>query len=279
MTQTAVETRLRGRRRSGSARAWSPSTVVLPLITLAVFLAAWDIATRLELVEDFLLPTPWAILSQLREYVVEIVTGGEMATHFLVTLNEIVVGFVISVVLGVIIAVAMSEFRFFRDGLYPYIVAIDSTPKVAVAPLFVIWFGFGQSSKIFMVVSIAIFPVIITTLAGLKATNANTLRLMRSLGASRWELLRKVRLRNAMPYFFAGLEIAIAGASVGAVVGEFTAGNQGLGYVTLHAQEMFNLEAAFAAIVLLAVQGIVLHRVVVIARRRIVFWDTTGRKR
>jgi NitT/TauT family transport system permease protein len=252
-------------------RRGSFTTVGLPLISLALVLAVWDVVTRLEVVPDFLLPSPWAIFATLGTFVAEILTGGEALGHFLTTLSEIVIGFLISVVLGVVLAALMSESKWISDAVYPYVVAFDSTPKVAVAPLFVIWFGFGQMSKIVMVITIATFPVVINTLAGLKATDPASQKLMRSLGASRWETFIKLRARNALPLFFAGLELAITGAAIGAVVGEFR-GNKGLGYLTLRAQEMFQLPEAFATIVLLGIQGVILHRLIILMRRRVVFW-------
>lgn len=247
---------------------------VLPLSVLLGFLIFWQLLAVLDVVPDFLLPTATEILATLGSFIVEVATGGPAAEHFLTTLSEIVIGFVISVVLGVAIGTLMNEFKFVSQAFYPYVVAFDSTPKVAVAPLFVIWFGFGQMSKIAMVVAIATFPVVINTLAGLQATKPEELRLLRSLGANRRQMFVKLRMRNAMPFFFAGLELAITGASIGAVVGEFSGGNKGLGYLTLRAQEMFQLPEAFATIALLAIQGILLHRFVIWVRNRVVFWDT-----
>lgn len=247
-------------------------TIALPVLSLAALLGLWDLVTRLELVHDFLLPSPWAIFATLGASVWEIFTGGPTLGHFLTTLSEIGIGFLASVVLGVVVAGLMSESKWISDAVYPYVVAFDSTPKVAVAPLFVIWFGFGQLSKIVMVITIATFPVVINTLAGLRSTDPDAIKLMRSLGASRWETFTKLRVPNALPLFFAGLELGIAGAAIGAVVGEFSGGNRGLGYLTLRAQEMFQLPEAFATIVLLAIQGILLHRLIILMRHRVVFW-------
>lgn len=247
---------------------------ILPLSVLLGFLLLWELVALAGIVPDFLLPRATQILATLGGFVGDVLTGGDAAEHFFTTLSEIVVGFMISVVLGLVIGTLMHEFRIVSRALYPYVVAFDSTPKVAVAPLFVIWFGFGQLSKIVMVVAIATFPVIINTLAGLQATQPEEIRLLRSLGASRWETFVKLRMRNALPFFFAGLELAITGASIGAVVGEFSGGNKGLGYLTLRAQEMFQLPDAFATILLLAAQGILLHRLVILVRDRVVFWES-----
>jgi NitT/TauT family transport system permease protein len=196
-----------------------------------------------------------------------------MWTHFYTTLIEILLGFFFSVVIGVAVGAVLSEFKTVQRATYPYIVAANATPRIAFAPLIVIWFGFDFASKIVMAVAVAVFPVIVNTMAGLAATDRDDLRLMRSLGATRSQLLWRVRIPTALPYLFAGFETAMLFAAVGAVIGEFMAGNAGLGYVTLLAQELFRLDDGFSAIVLLSVQGFLLHRLVVVARRRFVFWQ------
>jgi NitT/TauT family transport system permease protein len=196
-----------------------------------------------------------------------------MWMHFYTTLIEIVLGFIGSVVIGVTIGAVLAEFKPLERALYPYVVAANATPRIAFAPLIVIWFGFDYTSKVVMAIAVAAFPVIVNTIAGLGATDRDDLRLMRSLGATRLQVLWRVRLPTALPYLFAGFETAMLFSAVGAVIGEFMGGNAGLGYVTLLAQELFRLDDAFSAIALLSIQGFVLHRLVVIARRRLVFWQ------
>lgn len=248
--------------------------MALQVGALVAFLGIWEALTASGLIADYLIPQASDVLVVLWQNVVEILTGGPMQAHFVTTLIEIVLGFLGSVVIGVAVGALLAEFEPLRRALYPYVVAINATPRIAFAPLFVIWFGFGYTSKIVMAIAIAAFPVLVNTLAGLSATDADDLRLMRSLGATRGQILRRVRIPTALPYLFAGFETAMLFAAVGAVIGEFMGGNQGLGYVTLLAQELFRLDEAFAAIVLLGIQGFVLHRLVVIARRKFVFWQS-----
>lgn len=249
-------------------------TLALQVGALIAFLGIWEALTASGVIANYLIPQASDVLVVLWDYVVEIFTGGPMQTHFMVTLIEIVLGFLGSVVVGVAVGALLSEFEPVRRALYPYVVALNATPRIAFAPLFVIWFGFGYTSKIVMAIAIAAFPVLVNTMAGLSATDADDLRLMRSLGATRAQILRRVRVPTAMPYLFAGFETAMLFAAVGAIIGEFMGGNEGLGYVTLLAQELFRLDEAFAAIVLLGIQGFVLHRLVVIARRKVVFWQS-----
>ena len=254
-------------------------TVALQVGMLAAVLGLWEALTASEIIPHYLLPRASEVLRTLWTDVVDIVTGGEMWTHFYTTLIEILLGFAFSVVIGVAIGALLAEFRPLQRATYPYVVAANATPRIAFAPLIVIWFGFDYASKVVMAAAIAVFPVIVNTMAGLAATDRDDIRLMRSLGATRSQILWRVRIPTALPYLFAGFETAMLFSAVGAVIGEFMAGNAGLGYVTLLAQELFRLDDAFSAIALLSVQGFLLHRLVVVARRRFVFWQAdTGPK-
>jgi len=248
-------------------------TVTLQVGALGAFLGVWEGLTASGTIPSYLLPRASEVLAALAEDVIDILTGGPMLNHFYTTLIEILVGFVLSVIIGVAIGALLAEFRTIRRATYPYVVAANATPRIAFAPLIVIWFGFDYASKIVMAIAVAVFPVIVNTMAGLAATDRDDLRLMRSLGATRLQLLWRVRIPTALPYLFAGFETAMLFSAVGAVIGEFMAGNAGLGYVTLLAQELFRLDDGFSAIVLLSLQGFVLHRLVVIAGRRLVFWQ------
>lgn len=248
-------------------------TTAMQVGVLLVFLAVWEVLTVTDIIPDYLLPSASEVLTRFGQDVGDIVTGGPMWEHFYTTLTEILIGFFFSVVIGVAIGALLSEFKPVQRAVYPYVVAANATPRIAFAPIIVIWFGFGLSSKIVMAVAIAVFPIIVNTMAGLAATDRDDLRLMRSLGATRTQILWRVRIPTALPYLFAGFETGILFAAVGAVIGEFMSGNAGLGYVTLLAQELFRLDAGFSAILILSIQGFILHRLVVIARRKLVFWQ------
>ncbi|HEX6299222.1 MAG TPA: ABC transporter permease [Acidimicrobiia bacterium] len=264
----AVESTSEGRRGASLIK-----TVVLQVSALAIFLGVWQVLTVSGVIPSYLLPTATEVLAKLGEDIRDILSGGPMWTHFYTTLVEILLGFFFSAVIGIAVGAILSEFKTIQRATYPYVVAGNATPRIAFAPLVVIWFGFDWASKVVMAVAVAVFPVIVNTMAGLAATDRDDLRLIRSLGATRSQLLWRVRIPTALPYIFAGLETAMLFSAVGAVIGEFMAGNAGLGYVTLLAQELFRLDDAFSAIVLLSVQGFLLHRLVVIAARRLVFWQ------
>jgi NitT/TauT family transport system permease protein len=278
--EAAGSRRLRGRQRRERRFSWriGATNLALQLSVLFVVVGAWELLTATGAIHSILVPRPSEIAVALWQDVIEIFTGGAMLEHFNTTLLEVVVGFVASVVLGVGIGALLSEFQLVRRALYPYILGANAIPRIAFAPLFIIWFGFDLTPKVAMVITISTFPVLVNTMAGLSATDRDTLKLMRSLGTTRWQLFWKVRMPYALPYLFAGLETAIIFASVGAIVAEFTGGSRGLGFVTLAAQELFRLPEAFSAITLIAVQAIVLHRLIVIAGRKVIFWQADEAK-
>ena len=251
----------------------------LQLGALGIVVGVWEYLTASGIVHSILVPRPTEIAVAFARDVKDMLLGGDMLGHFNTTLLEVLVGFLASVVFGVGIGAMLSEFEFVRRAFYPYILGANAVPRIAFAPLFIIWFGFGLTSKVALVITISTFPILVNTLAGLSATDRDTLKLMRSLGTTRWQLFRKVRMPYALPYLFAGLETGIIFASVGAIVAEFTGGNRGLGFVTLASQELFRLPEAFSAIILIALQSIILHRLIVILGRKVIFWQADEAKK
>ena len=249
-------------------------TLALQIGSLLAFLAVWELSVISGVVNEILVPAPSAIVEQLAEDTVSLVTGGPMLGHFMTTLTEVVVGFLFAAVLAIVVGVLLSEFRLFRKAVYPYVIALSATPRIAFAPLFIVWFGFGLTSKVVMVAAIAAFPILVNTMAGMDSTDRESLKLMQSLGATRWQTFRRLKVPTSLPFVFAGLESGIIFAAVGAVVAEFTGGSEGLGYLTLVGQELFRLDLAFSAIVFLALQGVLLHRLIIISRRRVVVWQS-----
>jgi NitT/TauT family transport system permease protein len=244
---------------------------------LIAYLVLWEALIDSGAISPYILPAPSEVLRRLWVDIVSIVTGGYMATHFLVTLQEVIVGCVGGFVLAVVLGVAIAESRVVRVALYPYIIAFNAAPRVAFAPLFLIWFGFGLWSKVAMVIAIAAFPVMVGTIAGMAATDPAMEKLMRALGATRWETFAKVRVPLALPFLFAGLESGVILGVIGAVVGEFAGGSAGLGYIVTVAQQQLNLPQGFSAVILLSVMGFLLHFAVLWTQARVIFWKTTTR--
>jgi NitT/TauT family transport system permease protein len=238
-----------------------------------LFLAAWQWAIWFFTIPPIVIPAPLAVLGALRDGIVT----GELPAQFLVTFGEVVMGFLAGAVLGLAWGVLVGLFPLMERLVYPYIVAFQTVPKVAIAPIIVIWFGYGMTSKVIITATIAFFPVLANTIVGLRAAPRDQVELLIALTASRWQIFRLVRFPQALPYIFVGLDVAIVLAVIGAIVGEFVGAQAGLGYLIL--QRDFNLDMAgvFAILLILSVLGIGLHSLVTGLQRRVVFWmDYTG---
>ncbi len=262
----AVEAALAGGGEARRRAAGLALRIVLPALTIAGLVGLWWLATIVFGWEPFLVPTPkdvWLELSRQRD----ILPG-----HVWTTLAETLQGFALAIGLGIPVAVAIAYSRLLELTIYPALVALNAVPKIAIAPLLVIWMGFGAGPKIAMVVLICFFPIVISTATGLKSTPSEFVELARSLSASPLQQFAKVRFPAALPFVFVGLKVAITLAVIGSVVGEFVGATEGLGYVIVASGQNANTSLAFAAIVLLSLLSIVLFYLLVLAERLLVPW-------
>lgn len=227
----------------------------------------WEILVKLLQVPDWLLPAP----SQIIDVIVD--KNTVMLSHTWVTLYESVLGFALALGLGVICAIGIVHFPILRDTLYPGLIMFNSFPKVAIAPLFVVWIGIGIESKIANAFLTAVFPIVLNTIMGLTNMDPELLELVRSMSKSRWILFWKIRLPHSLPYLFAGCKIAISLAVIGAIVGEFISGRSGLGYLVLSANNYFNTPMAFTALLYLVVMSLALYGLVILAEKLILPWS------
>ena len=266
-------------RRGAGQTLRAPGRILPHLGVLAALLAIWHFLVEVtEIVPAILVPPPLDVAESFVSQVLSVVQGGYVRGHFIATVAESWAGFAICIVLGIALGLLISEVRFAKRFLMPYVILFNSTPRIAFAPIFLIWFGFGWQPKIVMAVAVAMFPVLVGTLAGLDAMDADMLRLMRAYGATDWQIFTKARAYVALPYIVAGAKSASVFAVVGAVVGEFAGGREGLGYLILVSQESLNMAAAFAAILLLSVSGLALYLAVTFAGRRLVYWTEDSRQ-
>ncbi|WP_327287102.1 ABC transporter permease [Streptomyces sp. NBC_01198] len=243
---------------AGRAGQW---TAVWYLVAVLLVLLAWEIAIVIGGTPDYLLPPPTQVLKAFRTYHQPLVHNGWF------TLREILFGFAVAVGAGVLLAVPIAFSKMVERVAYPLIVMIQAVPKVALGPLFIVWFGFGLETDIFIAVSVAIFPVIVNTALGLTSIDPDLVRLGRSMGGSPMRLFWLVRLPTALPSIFAGLKVAVTFAVIGAVVGEFIVGGSGLGYLTLSASGNQNVPLLFACVIALAVIGVLFYAAIDIAER------------
>ena len=245
----------------------------LPLLGLVVLLALWVGAVRFLKVPAYILPAPEAVVSALWS---GIATSPSSPLGYYLplwgTLKNAALGLSIGCCLGLFLGSLMAEFRIIEKMVMPYAFALQSLPKVAIAPLIVIWFGFGDGSKIAISALLAFFPMLVNSFTGLRSVEPEKIELMRSLSATRMETYRIVKLPHAAPYIFAGLDMAVVYAFLGTIVAEFLGAQQGMGVVITQAQAITDVAGVFAALVILGTVGIVLHAIVRRAEARIVHW-------
>jgi NitT/TauT family transport system permease protein len=243
------------------------SAVLLPLLGVALVVVVWWLITVVFQVQPFVLPSPPLVLRAFLEL------PGYLIAQSVHTLVEVLEGFAFSLVAGVLIALAVVSSPIVERMTYPLMLAVNSVPKVAVAPLLVLWMGFGQGPKVVMVFLVCFFPIVISTVAGLTSTPPEFVELARSLEAPPWRTFLKVRAPNALPQVFVGLKVAMTLAVIGAVIAEFQAGTTaGLGYVVQQSSGQSETPQAFAAIAILGVMSMVLFYALVVLERVLLPW-------
>lgn len=248
-------------RRRQNIRRDRIGSVIYPTGMMVAVLVVWEAAARLLSIPPYLLPAPSAIVASMDS------NSAVLIKESIGTTFEILLGFALSVVVGVPLALAIYLWRPFARAVYPVLVSSQAVPKVAVAPLFLVWFGFGLMPKVLIAFLIAFFPVVINTAMGLAALEREKIYLARSMGLGPFATFFKIQLPNAMPSIFAGLKISITFAVVGAVVGEFVGGQGGLGYLLLIANGNMDTALLFAGIVALTVLGVVLFLLIGLVER------------
>lgn len=241
--------------------------VAIPAVTLVLLLVLWELA---DLVFDFnrlIMPSPSEIGDALFKYRERLLreTG--------ITMLESVLGFFLGCGIAYILAICFVRSQTVKQAIYPYAIALKSTPLIAIAPLLVLWFGNGMFSKVVMSALVAFFPVLVNSVRGLTAIDAEALDLMRSLSASWWQILYKIRIPNSMGYLFSSLKIASSLAVVGAVIGEFTGASGGIGHLINTSSYNFNTPLMFAGIIMISVGGILFFGIVAFLEQKIVFWE------
>ncbi|MFQ5692436.1 MAG: ABC transporter permease [Nitrospinota bacterium] len=241
--------------------------LILPLgIALAIVLI-WQFWVVTQKVPEAILPTPLKILQTIA------LRLDLLLQHAWPTTRECLVGFLLSVGVGVSLGILLALSRFFRDGIYPLIVAFQVVPKVALAPLFIVWFGLGTTSRTLLAFVIAFFPMVVNTFAGIQSTDPVMIRMARAFNASRWQIFRKIEFPNALPYIFSGLKIGITFAVIGIIVAEFVTAQEGLGYLIVFSEGNVDTPMLMAALTILSIVGIILYGAVIALEKLIIRWD------
>lgn len=246
---------------------WVPA-----LLSAAAVLLAWEFLVGFLAIPAYILPTPSTIVYR----VVTDLTSGLILPHLWLTTVEVVVGFVIAMLAGVALGTLIALIPVLDRTLYPLLLAFQAVPKVAIAPLLIIWFGYGAHSKAVMAALIAFFPIFVNVITGLHTTDARRLLLMRALRANPLQTYLKVRLPSMLPYLFAGLEVGIVFALIGAIVGEFVGASVGLGSLIIQRQAVVDVAGVFSVLVYLSVMGLVMGLLVKVIAHHTTFWARAG---
>ncbi len=238
-----------------------------PILTIVVMIVIWQIVVVEFKVPSYLISSPSAIIGELFLDV-------HWLTHIYVTLYEILAGFLLAIAVGIILGVAIVYSDLLRNTIYPLVVVAQILPKVAIAPLFLVWLGFGDLPKVLITFLIAFFPIVINTAVGLGLVEQELLDVVRCLEATSWQVFRKVRLPTALPYIFGGFKISITLCVVGAVVAEFLGAEVGLGHLIATALVNADTALIFASFMLLSIMGLALYGALEAAERFAVPWRT-----
>jgi NitT/TauT family transport system permease protein len=249
-----------------------PRWVAMTFLFVAV-VEIWDLVTRMEWVSAIILPTPAETLADLIFVGRNLLSGGYMLDALWTTTLTVLYGFLIAIAIGFSLGVLVGETKLGERAVMPYLVGIDAMPKVAFAPLFIAWLGFDISSKVALAAFIATFPIVVATAAGLYAASENERMLFKSVGATRWQTLIRLKLPTGLPYIFTGLKIASVGVMAGAITGEFLGGGRGFGALIRQAASQLDTPRVFALILYLSLLGLALYFTVVWLQRRLVFWN------
>ena len=241
--------------------------VLIAVMHLAV-VVAWQLWVVLGNVESYIMPTPLATFATLLDF-----QSYNWLHNTLVTAASVFGGFWLAVAVGVVLALLFSWSRRLNDAFMPLIVSLNMIPKVALGPIFIVWFSYGLGPNIVIAFSICFLPILITTARGLDEVEPELLDLVRTLKATRWQIFTKIQLPSALPYLFSGMKVAVVLAVAGAIVGEFIASEEGLGYLMLQVQVALDTAAMFMAVLLITAVGVVLYALVLVLERLAVVRD------
>ena len=248
-----------------------PKNFALRLLLIAAVLVVWEAGVVLFAIPQFILPAPSNVF-------VAFYRGFASALyidHIWITVTETLMGFVLGTALAFMLGTVIALSRPVEYFLYPFVVMFQAMPKVALAPLIIVWFGLGLTSKVVNAALVAFFPLMVNTIVGLRSAEEDKVNLMRSLAASKTQIFWMLQLPNAMPYIFAGLEIAMIFALIGAIVAEFVGAQAGLGMLIQSMNFTMDVAGQFSVLLILSALGLILNGIVTAFRRRVLFWDVS----
>lgn len=251
-----------------------PLRSIAPVLGVLVFLALWQGITMLRLYPVFIIPPPLLVVERL----VEVIADGRLWFHTWTTVSQMLVGLALGISIGVLLGYFMAKSPVFESVLSPLVLAFQSTPVVAYAPLLVIWFGSGPTSKIITSALIVFFPMLLNTIVGIRNVPTSLRDLLRSLRANRWQMFSRLEVPAALPILFGGLKVSAVLSVIGAVVGEFVSSSAGLGYLINRAKNDYDTPLVFVAILVLALIARLMYGIISLLERRALSWQVRVRK-
>jgi len=254
--------------RGANLAAWLKRRAA-PLIVFALLLLLWESAVHLTGIKEYLVPPPSKVWTELMKRYPTVMDGAWVTTQ------EITAGYLLAVVVSIPLALTVAYSRFVENAIYPVVVFLQIIPKIAIAPLFIIWFGFGFTPKLLLVFLLSFFPIVVASIAGFKSADPDILDFARTTGAGAWKMFAKIRLPQALPDIFTGLKVGAALSATAAVVAEFVASDRGLGYLLLQYNGNLETPMVFAVIVLLSLIGLAVYYVVEIIERVTIPWHVS----
>ena len=237
------------------------------VLTVVGLVVLWQLVTILFRIPVWLLPSPADVVRVSYQY------RALLPLHIGVTLLETILGLVVALLIALPLSIVIVWSPFLRRTVYPAVLVLQSIPKVALAPLFLIWIGYGLFSKVLIAASVAFFPIVVSTVTGLTVVDARILEMFRVIRASKLQTFRKVRIPTAMPHFFSGTKVAVTLAVIGAIIGEYVGSDKGLGYLILVSGANLNTAMVFASITFLSILGVILFWLVDVVQRAVVPWS------
>ena len=239
------------------------------LVAFVLFFAAWELGVRVFDVKEYLLPAPSVVVVALAQNAPKVLESALVTTH------EILAGYALAIVVSIPLALSIAYSKFMEETVYPLVVFLQIVPKIAIAPLFLIWFGFGFTPKLLLVFLLSFFPIVVSSIAGFKSVDPDIMDFARTTGAGSWRLFAKIRLPQALPGIFTGLKVGAALSATAAVVAEFVASDRGLGYLLLQYNGDLNTPMVFGIIIVLSAIGLVVYYAVEIVERIVIPWHVS----
>lgn len=248
-------------------------TLVEYLVSVGLFVLIWQIYVTATKVPEFMLPTPRQVWQQL----VKLFADGTIWPHLWTTTSEVIIGFLLGAFLGILLGYVCEKVDAVKTALMPYLVFAQTSPKIALVPLFVVWFGIGLVSKVILIISMVVFPVMMGMMLGIDSIPKDFSNLMKVLKGSKWQMFSEIEMPYSLPMLFSGLKNGIVQAVIGAIVAEFMAGKQGLGYILTYASSVYNTPMLIAGIIVTIVVGVVSYQILNSLENRLLYWHESKR--